>query len=126
LRRIYAYDLTPDGKLENRRLWRQFAENEGYPDGMTIDSENCLWVAHWGGGRVSRFAPSGALLEAIPVPASQVTSCAFGGPDYRSLFITTASIGLEPKMLERDEPLAGSVFSVQVGVRGMPPATANL
>jgi sugar lactone lactonase YvrE len=79
-----------DGRPARKREFVRFAEGEGHPDGMTVDAEACLWVAHWGGGRVSRFAPDGRRLGRIGVPTERVTSCAFGGADLRTLFITSA------------------------------------
>lgn len=85
----------------------------GLPDGMTMDEEGMLWVAHWGGGFVGRYDPrSGALLARVEVPASQTTSCCFGGRDGRTLFITTAAVGKE------HEPHAGKVFAVELPVGG--------
>jgi len=73
-----------------------------------------LWVAHWGGGFVGRYDPAtGALLAKVEVPASQTTSCCFGGRDLRTLFITTASVGRE------EEAGAGMVYAVEVPVRGV-------
>ena len=81
---------------------------------MTCDAEGGLWVAHWDGGRVSRFRPDGTLDQAIPVPASRVTSCVFFGDDLDRLAITSASY-------ERaEEPLAGSLFVASLGFRGLP------
>lgn len=86
----------------------------GLPDGMTMDQEGMLWVAHWGGGFVGRYDPAtGQLLAKVEVPASQTTSCCFGGKDMRTLFITTASIGKE------EEPDAGKVFTVRLPVSGV-------
>lgn len=85
----------------------------GLPDGMTMDEEGMLWVAHWGGGFVGRYDPrSGALLARVEVPASQTTSCCFGGIGGRTLFITTAAVGKE------NEPHAGKVFAVELPVGG--------
>ena len=86
----------------------------GLPDGMTMDEEGMLWVAHWGGGFVGRYDPAtGALLAKVHVPASQTTSCCFGGRDLRTLFITTASVGRE------EEEGAGRVYAVQLPVGGV-------
>ncbi|MBE5794778.1 MAG: SMP-30/gluconolactonase/LRE family protein [Clostridiales bacterium] len=86
----------------------------GLPDGMTMDQEGMLWVAHWGGGFVGRYDPAtGQLLAKVEVPASQTTSCCFGGKDMRTLFITTASIGKE------EEPDAGKIFTVRLPVSGV-------
>jgi sugar lactone lactonase YvrE len=90
---------------------------------MTLDAEGMLWVAHWEGSRVTRWDPqSGRLLETVDLPVERVTSCTFGGPQLATLFITTASHGLQPDALV-DQPLAGGLFAVQPGVTGRP---ANL
>lgn len=113
-RTIYAFDLAADGSLSGKRVHIRFTEADGYPDGMTVDAEGGLWVAHWDGSRVSRFHPDGSLDRAIAVPCSRVTSCVFFGPDLDRMAITSAAH-------ERpDEPLAGSLFVVDPGVRGLP------
>ena len=87
----------------------------GVPDGMTMDEEGMLWVAHWGGGFVGRYDPrTGALLARVEVPASQTTSCCFGGREMQTLYITSASIGRE------QEGEAGHVFAVELPVKGVP------
>jgi sugar lactone lactonase YvrE len=92
----------------------------GIPDGMTADSEGNIWIAHWDGGRVSKWHPgSGALLDVATVPATHVTSCTFGGPGHRDLYITTARVGLTDA--ERaDQPGAGGVFRHRTDVPGLP------
>ena len=112
--RIYAFTREADGSLRDKRLFRQFEASDGSPDGMTIDAEDCLWVAHWDGGRISRFDPDGKLISAHPLPASRITSCAFAGAGLDRLFVTSASEGRE------DEPLAGALFELDVGVTGAP------
>jgi xylono-1,5-lactonase len=116
-RRILAFDLDRRGNLSRQRILIRFEEPTwGYPDGLTCDSTGCLWIAHWGGSRVSRFSPDGKLLDAIALPVSQPTSCTFGGDGLKTLFITSASLGLEAGL----EPDAGSVFAIDVPVTGMP------
>ncbi|WP_051319402.1 SMP-30/gluconolactonase/LRE family protein [Chitinimonas koreensis] len=110
LGRVYAYDLDPSGTLGNRRLWRQFGEGEGLPDGMTTDRDGCLWIAQWGAGRVGRFSPAGELLRSIELPASQITSCVLDA-DEKRLFVTSARKWLSDAQLAA-EPLAGAVFEV--------------
>ncbi|MGM0701490.1 MAG: SMP-30/gluconolactonase/LRE family protein [Pseudomonadota bacterium] len=110
---VYAFDLSPDGGLSGKREHLRFPGAQGYPDGMTCDAEGGLWIAHWGGGRVSRFLPDGALDETLILPASRVTSCAFGGPELDQLYITTAADGRD------QEALAGSLFRVAPGIRGL-------
>ncbi len=116
-RRVLAYDIDAEGQLLNRREFVRFDEAEGMPDGLTIDSEDCLWVAHFGGGCVSRYSPAGALLDRIRLPAPNVTSLCFGSTDDRQLFITTAREGLDAAGLAA-APLSGSVFVVQTDVAG--------
>jgi sugar lactone lactonase YvrE len=89
------------------------------PDGLTLDSEDCVWVAVWGGGCVLRFAPDGSLLGRIDVPVARVSSCAFGGADLTVLFITTAWEGATPDELAA-EPAAGGIYRARPGVRGRP------
>ena len=117
---VYAFDLDGSRPARKREFVR-FAEGEGHPDGMTVDAEACLWVAHWGGGRVSRFAPDGRRLGHIGVPTEHVTSCAFGGADLRTLFITSAggtgSAGAGP---------AGGVFTARTDAAGLPPGRMRL
>lgn len=113
LGRVYAY------RGGARTVWRQFdVAGEGAPDGMTVDQSDCIWVAQWGGGRVCRYSADGALLEAIRVPVSQPTSCTFGGPELKTLFITSARMGLSAAQLER-EPLAGALFAIDLPVGGV-------
>jgi sugar lactone lactonase YvrE len=95
----------------------------GLPDGMTIDEAGNLWVAHWGGSAVRCWCPkTGRCLAQIPLPCTQVTSCAFGGKDLDELLITTAQSGLSEVALAQ-EPMAGSLFVSRPGVRGLPTKT---
>ena len=111
---VYRFVLSPDGLISERREFVRFADDWGYPDGMTTDNEGGIWIAHWDGARVSRFTPDGKLDRAIALPVSRPTSCVFAGPELDRLFVTSASIGRE------DEPLAGALFELDVGVRGAP------
>lgn len=119
--RTYAYPLAADGALGARRLWRQFADGEGSPDGMTVDSEGCVWIAQWGGARVCRYSADGELLDIIPVPARNPASCTFGGADLKTLYITTAREDNTPEQL-KEFPLTGALFSVRLDVAGVPAA----
>lgn len=117
--RAYDYDLASGG-ISNERVVCRFAAEVGLPDGMAIDAEGMLWVAHYNGGRVCRWNPAdGALLQTISLPVSRVTACAFGGPDLEELYITSASQGMSPAEWER-EPHAGGLFVCRPGVRGVP------
>ncbi|RXZ81302.1 SMP-30/gluconolactonase/LRE family protein [Paenibacillaceae bacterium] len=113
----YDYDLAA-GEISNGRVAVQIEDNTGVPDGMTIDDEGMLWVAQWGGHQVSRWNPAtGEKLGMLPIPATQVTSCVFGGPRLDTLYITSARTGLNEQALAA-EPLAGSLFRAVPGVRG--------
>ena len=89
------------------------------PDGMTVDEEGFLWVAFWGGSAVRRLAPDGSVVSTVGFPVSQVTSCAFGGPDLAELYVTSARAGLSDAELAT-QPLAGGLFRLRPGVRGLP------
>lgn len=120
-RTIFAFTLDADGALSGKRVHIRFGEEGGYPDGMTCDAEGHLWVAHWSGGRVSRFRPDGTLDRVVRLPVSNVTSCAFGGPGLDRLFITTAAQDAPAGEPLAEEPLAGGLFACTPGVVGLPP-----
>jgi sugar lactone lactonase YvrE len=120
--------LTLDvAKGEPRARETAFAvdPDEGWPDGMTIDDEGCLWVALWGGGQVIRYTPDGRVLARVRVGPEQVSSCAFGGAERRTLFITTSQEGLDAAARRR-RPDAGRVFCVDVEVTGPPAAPCRV
>ena len=89
------------------------------PDGSAIDEEGCLWNAQWNGARVVRYNPAGETLASIELPFAKPTSCVFGGPDGRTLFITSASVDTSIEDLQR-QPLAGHVIAIEVAVAGAP------
>ncbi len=118
--RIDAFTFLPStGEITDRRSVVHLAPELGVPDGMTIDAEGGLWVALWGGGAVHRYL-GGRLDRAISLPVSQPTSCAFGGEDLDELYVTSAWDGLSAAE-RRAEPLAGAVFRIRPGVKGIPP-----
>jgi len=94
----------------------------GVPDGSAMDEEGYLWNARWGGGSVVRFDPSGNMDRTVNIPATNVTSCCFGGPDLKTLFVTTARSGLSRQAVD-ENPNEGALFAVDCGVRGMPIST---
>lgn len=116
---IFAHDFDLEtGTVSNRRAFAR-ADDHGYPDGSTIDAEGFLWNARWGGSCVIRFAPDGAVDRIVTLPVSRVTSCAFGGPELDTLYITTSRYQLSPSE-QGGEPQAGSLFAVRPGVKGLP------
>ncbi|HPG06711.1 MAG: SMP-30/gluconolactonase/LRE family protein [Lewinellaceae bacterium] len=108
-RKVMAYAFNMEtGDLSHPREIIRFLDSDGYPDGMTIDAENKLWIAHWGGWQVSRWDPeTGKKLFRLDLPVEKVTSCVFGGPRLQDLYMTTASIGLPE---DGRQPLAGQLF----------------
>jgi sugar lactone lactonase YvrE len=110
--RVDQFDF--DGTFTNRRPLITVESSAGSPDGLTVDTEGRLWVALWGGGAVRCYDVSGELLEVIELPVRNVTACTFGGANLDELFITTAQPSMDP------EPLAGALFHVMPGARGLP------
>ena len=108
---IYAYDYDlKTGNISNRRVHIQFEDDE-FPDGMTIDTEGHFWIAFWGGSKVGHFDSEGNHIEDIELPVPHPTSCCFGGPDMKTLFITTSQLVLSDAE-KRRHPLAGRTFKV--------------
>lgn len=120
-REISAFDYdNTTGEIARRRAAVRIPEALGLPDGMCIDAEDNLWVAMWGGSAVTRWNPAtGAMVASYPLPASQVTSCAFGGEKLDELYVTTARITLSAEALKR-EPHAGGLFRLRPGATGVP------
>lgn len=111
---VFVYDYDEEsGSISNGKVL--FNVEDGIPDGLTIDSEDNLWVAFWGGSRIEkRSGKTGELLKTIPMPAKQVTSCCFGDDDMRTLYITTAATGLEGEF-------DGCLFKMRTDVKGVTP-----
>ena len=84
------------------------------PDGLTVDAEGGVWVAFFGGGEVRRYSPEGRLDAVVELPTPQISACTFGGPGLDELWITTSAQKRE------GDPVAGSLFRVEPGVRGRP------
>jgi sugar lactone lactonase YvrE len=121
LMRVDAFDYDDaTGAMANRRTVIRIPPGIGRPDGCTLDAEGMLWIAMWDGWNVTRWDPAaGAQLQTIRFPAARVTSCAFGGPDLATLYATTARAGLTDEQ-SAAQPLAGSLFRLQPGPRGLP------
>jgi len=119
---VVAYDYDKyTGHISNKRTIIKIANEDGYPDGMTIDNEGMLWMAHWDGWQVTRWNPiSGKKLHSIKLSVAKVTSCTFGGENFEDLYITSAKAGLTEEELEK-QPLAGSLFILpNCGFKGYP------
>ncbi|PAX07702.1 IclR family transcriptional regulator [Sphingomonas lenta] len=115
---VYDYDLA-SGTVANRRALVECDASHGVPDGLAVDEDGYLWVAIWDGWEVRRYAPDGSLDRTVAVPVPRPTSCAFGGPDLRTLYVTSARIRLSATQLAA-APLSGSVFSMATDVAGVP------
>ena len=115
---VYDYDVET-GTIDDERVAFRVPGEVGLPDGMAIDAEGMLWIAHFDGAKVCRWDPdSGEILQTIELPVSKTTSCAFGGPDLDTLYITSGSLGMTDEEKER-EPHAGGLFAARPGCRGV-------
>lgn len=118
--RIYAYDYDlATGENANRRDFAVVDEATGRPDGLTVDAEGCVWSANWGGARVLRYRPDGTIDRVVETPVRQPTSVMIGGPDLKTLYITSSWDGLD-ESARAAQPLAGHVFALEIDVPGLP------
>ncbi|MEV4338320.1 SMP-30/gluconolactonase/LRE family protein [Streptomyces sp. NPDC049590] len=113
-RRVDVFDHDAEG-VRNRRPLAEIEEGAGYPDGLTVDADGCVWVALWDGGAVRRYTPDGTLDRVIPLPTPRTTACAFGGPALTDLYVTTARTGLDAP-----HPLSGSLLVIPNAGKGLP------
>jgi sugar lactone lactonase YvrE len=113
--RIDVFDYDAAAGLTGRRPFVRLGD-DGNPDGLTVDAEGGVWVALYGAGAVHRFSADGGLDAVVELPVPKVTACALGGPELDQLFVTTSREGLAPG----EDPVAGSLFHAEVGVRGLP------
>ncbi|MFO7623940.1 MAG: SMP-30/gluconolactonase/LRE family protein [Anaerolineales bacterium] len=117
---IYVYDFDPGpGTISNRQVFATVPEEQGYPDGLTIDGQGYLWSARWSGWELVRYTPNGEEDLKVNLPVACPTSCTFGGKDLRDLYITSAWVALSD--VERaDQPMAGDVFQLKLVHPGLP------
>lgn len=118
-RRLLAYDIAPDGRhLRNRRVFATMGPEDGIPDGLTVDAEGGVWCAHYGAGRLTRYAPDGSVLMVIEVPCPIVTSMGFGGSGMTTLYVTTGwSLGVT--RAEDEQGPGGTLLAYETGIRGL-------
>lgn len=120
VRTIWAYEFElSSGELGKRRVFAKLAEGDGVPDGLTIDSAGYVWSAIWDGWRVIRWAPDGSIAQEVRVPVQRPSSCMFGGPDLKTLYITSACVEL-PSTALNSGPLAGALFALETDTPGLP------
>ncbi|WP_129309333.1 SMP-30/gluconolactonase/LRE family protein [Streptomyces sp. L2] len=113
-RRVDVFDYDAEG-IRNRRPLVEIEEGAGFPDGLTVDADGCVWVALWNGGAVRRYTPDGALDRVVSLPAPLTTACTFGGPTLTDLYVTTARVSLP-----RPTPLSGSLLVIPTTTQGLP------
>ena len=115
---IWCYDIDPaTGDVGPRRSFAKIPQEDGYPDGMTVDAEGFLWNAHWDGWRVTRYDPDGRIDRVLRVPVPKPTSIAFGGPDMKRLYITSASLDMTPQQLA-EAPWSGCLMACDLDIAG--------
>ena len=113
----FEYRLS-DGSLGNKKIFARISPEEGVPDGMTIDQQERLYIAHWGGAKISVWnTENGERVDELSVPAPHVTSCTFGGEDLSELIISSARTGISQEQLENNS-LSGSLFRYRSSTRG--------
>lgn len=118
-KRIFAYAYDEEsGAIAHRRVFADLSGGPGFPDGLTVDAEGCIWSAQWDGWCVIRFAPDGHEIQRVQLPVQRPTSCCFGGPDLRTLYITSASVGLSEEEIQAC-PLSGDLFWMETDVPGL-------
>jgi len=115
--KIFVSSIKGDGTLKNKKIFISIPSEQGKPDGMTVDEDGFLWVSLFGGSCVNRYNVYGEKVDEIKLPATCITSCTFGGKDLKTLFITSSRFKLKVEE-KRKEPLAGSLFSVKLKVKG--------
>jgi sugar lactone lactonase YvrE len=116
---IWCYDIDPaTGEVGPRRSFAKIKPEDGYPDGMTVDAEGFLWNAHWDGWRITRYDPDGRIDRVLQVPAPKPTSIAFGGPDMKRLYITSASLDMTPQQLA-EAPWSGCLMACDLDIAGL-------
>jgi D-xylonolactonase len=116
---ISACEIGDDGELGPSRLVVKIDPKEGHPDGPTIDSEGCIWISLYAGWEARRYSPAGELLARVRFEVGNITKIAFGGPDLKMAYATTARQFLKPEQLKA-QPLAGGLFEFRVDVPGVP------
>lgn len=122
---IGCADIADDGSLGSPRPFARIDPRNGYPDGPTVDSEGCLWIALYAGWAARRYSPSGELLETVSFPVANITKLAFGGADLRTAFATTARQLLKSEDIAR-QPEIGDLFQFPVRVAGAPSPLARI
>ena len=121
-RTIFAFDYDSEtAAMSNERVFASVPDGDGVPDGLTVDVDGFVWSAHWGGWRLTRYAPDGRIDRVVEMPVPQPSSCCFGGADLEVLYVTSAAIGMTAADFDR-APDGGGLFALDAGVAGLPMA----
>jgi xylono-1,5-lactonase len=118
---ITAVTLDDEGNPRGERLFARFTREQGYPDGMTVDDADHVWIAFWDGWCLRRLSPTGDIVSEIPLPVQRPTCPTFAGDGLDRLYVTSATVGLSNESLA-SQPLAGGLLALAPGIRGRPPA----
>lgn len=116
-RTIWRHHIVDGPRLSPGEVFVQLSAADGHPDGITLDSEDCLWVALWDGWSVRRYSPTGALVQQVDLPCARVTKIAFGGEDLSTAYVTTARVGLSEAQ-RTEQFLAGGLFAFDAPAPG--------
>jgi len=117
-KKVYCFDVSLNGALTNKQVFIDFNQYAGFPDGMTVDENDHIWIAHWSGGGISQFSPEGQQIQFIELPVKCPTSLTFAGEELDRLFVTSAAI-------KDSSVMAGSLFEVQINTKGFKPNLVN-
>ena len=123
-KKVYRARLDQNGLAAEPELHIDFMQYEGFPDGMCSDTDGGLWICHFAGKRVTRFLANGDVSLVIEMPVPNITKCAFGGPDLRTLYITTARTTLSEAQ-RKEYPLSGGLFAIDLPFCGAPMAAVT-
>jgi len=115
---IYKIKINKKNNIVRKKIFKKFSQKDGSPDGMTLDVNKNLWVAHFNGARVSVFNQNAKLIHRINLPAQNITNCAFGGQNNNELFITSATKGMDKAGLQKFR-YSGFLFSVKTNSKGI-------
>ena len=117
-KKIYKIKINKNNKILSKKIFKKFTSSDGSPDGMTLDKNKNLWVAHFNGASISVFNKKAKLIHRIKFPAKNITNCAFGGKNTKELYVSTATKGMSKADLQKFR-YSGFFFSVKTNVKGV-------
>ena len=117
-KKIYKIKINNNNKILSKKIFKKFTSEEGSPDGMTLDKNKNLWVAHFNGASISVFNKKAKLIHRIKFPAKNITNCAFGGNNTKELYVSTATKGMSKEDLQKFR-YSGFFFSVKTNTEGV-------